>query len=79
MSNSDPTPGTERRNVIFNLVMFALTGLVTLIYSWTFVEHVLRGLETSLTDELCELSLAGLWFKVASTLTRCFGFPWWLF
>ena len=60
MSNLDPTPTTGRRNVIFNLVMFTLTSLVTLVYSWTFVEHVARGLETSLTDELCEFQAESL-------------------
>lgn len=54
MNNSEAAPGSERRSLFFNLFMFALTGLVFVIYSCTFISHILAGLASSLTDELRE-------------------------
>lgn len=54
MSNSESTPGSERRNLLFNLVMFTITGLVLVVYTCTFISHILAGLASSLTDELRE-------------------------
>ena len=56
MSNSETTPGSERRNLFFNLFMFTITGLVFMVYSCTFISHILAGLASSLTDELRESS-----------------------
>jgi len=57
MSNSESTPGSERRNLLFNLVMFTITGLVLVVYTCTFISHILAGLASSLTDELLLLAM----------------------
>lgn len=50
--NVEPTPASDRRSLMLNIGLFAVTSIGLLGYTWIFAGHIASGLSSSSEDEL---------------------------